>query len=86
MAWVSTVWMGPATPRDHLIIGDQFLLFVLIMDHYLIHPNQARAFNIPVHDNPFDVTIFGIKADKYFIPFTYKGIVISFESRVSTEL
>ena len=75
---VSTVWMDPNTSREYLIVGDQFICFVTIMNHPLINPNQVRIFNILVQYNPFDVTFFGIDADKDFIPFTYKGSFISF--------
>ena len=54
------------------------------MNHSLINPNQVRAFNIPLHDNRFDETIFGIEADEAFIPFTSKETVISLESQVPT--
>ena len=37
-----------------------------------------------MHDNPFDLTVFGIDADEAFTPFTSKGTVIRFESRVPT--
>ena len=52
------------------------------MNHYIINPNRVKAFNIPLHNNPFDAPVFGIEADKAFIPLTYKGKVISFESLV----
>ena len=54
-------------------------------DHSLINPNQVRAFNIPLHDNPFDAEILGIEADKAFIPFTSKRGVISFDLWVPME-
>ena len=54
------------------------------MNHSLNNTNQVRALNIPVHDNPCEATVFGIEAYESFIPFTSKGGVISFESRVPT--
>ena len=49
------------------------------MNHYLSSPNQVRAFNISVYDNPFDAAVFGIEVDEAFAPFTSMGAVISFE-------
>ena len=49
------------------------------MGHSLTRPNHGRSFNIPVHDNTFDATVFMIEAEKDFIPFTSKVTVISFE-------
>ena len=37
-----------------------------------------------MHDNPFDAAVFGIEAEEAFVPFTSKGTVISFDSRVPT--
>ena len=55
-----------------------------MMNRSLLNPNQLMAFNIPVHDDFFDATVFVIEADEAFIPFTSKGIVINFGSRVPT--
>ena len=55
------------------------------MYHSLINTNQMRSFNILVHDNTFDATVFGIEADESFTSFTSKGTVISFESQVQTK-
>ena len=85
MAPVSTVWMYPTTPQEYLIIGDQLLWFAKIMDCSLINPNHVRAFNIRVHNNPFDTTVFGAEADEAFNSFTSKGTVIIFELRVPAE-
>ena len=82
VARVSTVWMDPNTSREYLIVGDEFIRFLMMMDPYLNNPNQVRAFNIPLHDNPFETIVFGIGAYKAFIPLTSKGGVIRFESRV----
>ena len=86
VARVCTVWTDPATSQEYLLVGDQFLWFGTMMDHSLINPNQLRAFNIPVNDNPFNAkSSFGIEADEAFIPFRSTGTVISFESRVPTD-
>ena len=79
MARVSTFWMNPTTLKEYLIAGYQLLQFGTMMNHYLINKNQVRAFNIPVHDNTFDATVFGIEVDEAFTPFTSKVTVISFE-------
>ena len=49
------------------------------MNHSLINSNWLRAFNSPMHDNPFYTTVFGIEEDEAFIPFTSKEVVIIFE-------
>ena len=54
------------------------------MNQYLINPNQVRAFNIPVNDNTFYATVFGVGADEALILFTSNKTVISFELRVPT--
>ena len=56
------------------------------MNHSLVNTNKLRALNIPVHDNPFDATVFEIEADKPFTPFTSRETVISFELQVPTAL
>ena len=75
---------GPYHVARIFIVDDQLLWFGMMMNHYLIHPNKVRAFNIPVYDKKFDATFFGIEADEAFTPFTSKGTVISFELRVRT--
>ena len=81
---VSTVWMDSTMLREYLIIGDQFLWFGTMMNHSIINPNKIRELNIPVQDNNFYATVFGIEAEKAIKPLTYKGTVIRFESRVPT--
>ena len=55
------------------------------MNNSLINKNQIREFNIPVHDNPFDMEVFGIEADEAFTPFNSEGIDIRFESQFPKE-
>ena len=85
VARVSAVWMDPNMSQEYLIVGDQILWLGTIMNHFLINSNWLRAFNSPMHDNPFYTTVFGIEEDEAFIPFTSKGTVISFEAQVPTE-
>ena len=80
VARVSTVWMEPTNSREYLIVGDQFLWFGKMMNHYLINTNQVRELNIPVHNNPSNAAVFIIVADETLTPFTSKGKIISFES------
>ena len=74
--------MDPTNLRECLILVYQFLWFGTMINHSIINPNQVRAFNIPVHDDPFDATVFLIEAYEAFIPFTSKGTAISFELQV----
>ncbi len=39
------------------------------MDHSLINPNQIHEYGIPVYDNPFSQSQFGIDCNDDFIPF-----------------
>ena len=73
VARVSALWMDPTTSREYLIVGDQFLWFRTMTNNYLINPNQVRVFNIPVQDNPFDATVFGIEVEKPLSPQLPRG-------------
>ena len=75
---------GPYHVARIFIVDDQLLWFGMMMNHYLIHPNKVRAFNIPVYDNPIYATVFGVEVGEAFIPFASKETVISFESRIPT--
>jgi hypothetical protein len=55
------------------------------MDHSLIHPNQIREYGIPMYDNPFSQSQFGIVCNNDFIPFNTMGTIVYFESRVPTD-
>ena len=52
------------------------------MNHPIINKNQLRSFNLPLHDNPVDTTVFVIAGDEAFIPLNPKGGVISFGLRI----
>ena len=69
---------------EYFIIDDQFLWFVTMMNHSLVNTNQVRAFDIQVHDHPFDAKVLRIEADEYFITFTSKVEVISFDLQFPT--
>ena len=68
MARVSTFWIEHATLQENFIFDDRFLWFGTMINRSLINPNHVRAFNIAVHDNPFDVTVFSNDAYKSFTP------------------
>jgi hypothetical protein len=55
------------------------------MDHSLINPNQIREYGIPVLNNPFSQSQFGIDCSDDFIPFNTTGTIVYFESRVPTD-
>jgi hypothetical protein len=46
------------------------------MDHSLINPNQIRESGIPVYDNPFSQSQFGINCNDDFIPFNTMGAIV----------
>ena len=87
---IVTVWIDKNTGREYLLVGEQFLWFGDSLGHSLINPNQLRANNLKVQDNPFepDVGITGNTNDSnnIFIPFDTTGTTISFESCVPMEL
>jgi hypothetical protein len=72
-----TVWTSPITGREYLLVGDQMLWFGSQMDHSLINPNQIHEYGIPVYDNPFSQSQFGIDCNDDFI--------VYFESRMPTD-
>jgi hypothetical protein len=55
------------------------------MDHSLINPNQIREYGIPVYDNPFSQSQFGIDCNDDFIPVNTTETIVYFESCVPTE-
>jgi hypothetical protein len=55
------------------------------MDHSLINPNQIHEYGIPMYDNPFSQSQFGIDCNDDFIPFNTMGTIVYFESRVPTD-
>jgi hypothetical protein len=55
------------------------------MAHSLINPNQIREYGIPVYDDPYAKTHFGINANETFIPFNTTGTIVHFETRVPTD-
>jgi hypothetical protein len=86
VARCGTVWTSPNTGREYLLVGDQMLWFGNQMDHSLINPNQIREYGIPVYDNPFSQSQFGIDCnDDDFIPFNTTGTIVYFESHVPTD-
>jgi hypothetical protein len=80
-----TVWASPNTGQEYLLVGDQMLWFGTQMDHSLINPNQIREHGIPVYDNPFSQSQFGIDCNDDFISFNTMGTIVYFESHVPTD-
>jgi hypothetical protein len=85
VARCGTVWTSPDTGCEYLLVGDQMLWFGTQIAHSLINPNQIREYGIPVYDNPYAKTHFGINANETFIPFNTTGTIVHFETRVSTD-
>jgi hypothetical protein len=85
VARCGTVWTSPNTGCEYLLVGDQMLRFVSQMDHSLTDPNQIREYGIPVYDNPFSQSQFGIDCNDDFIPFNTTGRIVYFESCVPTD-
>ena len=85
VARCGTVWTSPDTGREYLLVGDQMLWFGNQMDHSLINPNQIREYGLPVYDDPFSKSQFGIDGNETFIPFNTTGTIVYFETRRPTD-
>jgi hypothetical protein len=77
--------MSPNTGHEYLLVGDQMLWFGSQMDHSLINQNQIHEYGIPVCNNPFSQSQFGIDCNDDFIPFNTSGIIMYFETHVLTD-
>jgi hypothetical protein len=77
--------MSPNTGHEYLFVYDQMLWFGSQMDHSLINPNQIHEYGMPMYDNPFPQSQFGIDCNDDFIPFNSRGTIVYFESRVPTD-
>jgi hypothetical protein len=75
VARCGTVWISPNTDHEYLLVGDQMLWFGSQMDHSLINPNQICEYGIPMYDNPFSQSQFGIDCNDDFIPFNTQGLL-----------
>jgi hypothetical protein len=85
VARCGTVWTSPDTGREYLLVGDQMLWFGNQMKHSLINPNQIREYGLPVYDDPFSKSLFGIDGNETFIPFNTTGTIVHFDTRVPTD-
>jgi len=85
VARCGTVWTSPDIGREYLLVGDQMLWFGSQMEHSLINPNQIREYGVPVYDDPYSNSHFGIDGNETFIPFNTMGTIVYFESRVPTD-
>jgi hypothetical protein len=84
VARCGTVWTSPNTGHEYLLVSDQMLWFGSQMDHSLINPNQIHEYGIPMYDNPFSQSQFGINCNDDFIPFKTMGTIVYFKTRVPT--
>jgi hypothetical protein len=48
------------------------------MDQLLINPNQICEYGIPMYDNPFSKSQFGIDYNDDFIPLNTMGTIVYF--------
>jgi hypothetical protein len=81
-----TVWTKQEHSVEYLLVGNQMLWFGTLLPHFLINPNQLRAYGINVNDDPFDSThYFGIGSKQALIPFDTTRTIVHFESRTPTE-
>jgi hypothetical protein len=85
VARCGTVWMSPNTGHESLLIGDQMLWFGNQMDHLLINPNKIHEYGIPMYNDPFSQTQFGIDCNDDFIPFNTMGTIVYFNTHELTD-
>jgi hypothetical protein len=74
-----TVWTSPNTGHD------QMLWFGSQMDHSLINLNQICEYGIPMYNDPFFQSQFGINCSGDFIPFNTMGTIVYFETHLLTD-
>ena len=53
----ATAWDDPVTGQTYILVINEGLYYVNKMDHYLINPNQIRAYGILLWDNTDDQSI-----------------------------
>jgi hypothetical protein len=64
VAMCGTAWMSPNTGLEYLLVGDQMLWFRNQVDHLLINLNQICEYGIPMYDDPFSQSPFGINCSQ----------------------
>ena len=84
LARCCTVWTDDEG-KDYLLVGDEMLWFGTALENSLINPNQIRAYELSINNDPFNVNELGIDLEELFIPFNTMGAVVHFESCVPTE-
>ena len=81
-----TAYTSKITGQTYILVFNEFLWYGSQMDHSLINPNQIRAYNIPLWDNPFDPahpTQIEVN-DSIVIPLQGQGTKLQFDTRVPT--
>ena len=82
----ATAYTNQDTGDTVILIIHEALGFGDSLDHTLINPNQIRAHDNPVWDNPFDPShSMGIEADDFVFPFQSRGSTIYFETHYPTD-
>ena len=77
LAHCGTVWMGPTTMQEYLLVGDQMLWFRNLLPNSLINPNQICAYGINVYDDRFDLLYaFGVTSDTALHSGAYRQLYI----------
>lgn len=86
VAQTATAFIDEETGITYILIFNEVLYFGSMMDHSLINPNQCRAFEISISDNPYDKSrVLGIDHDDVFVPFETKGSKVCFKTSVPTD-
>jgi hypothetical protein len=83
----ATLWTNPKSGNHYILEFHQALMFTDSLAHSLINPNHIRYDGHSLCDDPWDRhRSLGLVSREHsiFIPFTTRGTVISFDSRVPT--
>ena len=88
IVWAATAWTNPETSQTFILDFFQVLWYGPKMPMSLINPNQLRYNQFIVSDDPTDHDRpFGIQLPHGdILPFDMNGVVVSFDTRVPTDL
>ena len=81
----ATVWTNAADGTAYLLIFHESLWMGDKLDHTLVNPNQLRAYDVSIQDNPFDTKPLSITTDDASVELYSEGTIICGDTRTPTE-
>ena len=81
----ATVWTNPMDGTAYVLVFHVALWMIDKLDHTLVNPNQLRAYDVSVQDNPFDTKPLSMTTDDVSIELYLEGTIICGETRMPTE-